>query len=214
MRLSCIASRALHAPTCLPWVAPRVHTLGRGRGPANGKRSQVLGTTQAVMVSRARRSGGRPGPLARHLHDLEHIYAYSASWGAGTGPESPPAHGLATGYTTGCLRGSGDDFETRTRCGHEPDQRSNKRCPAGNGSVSVPCLDGRCRRKARGRWHRSGGSALLAKCTRDHQWPPRRCSLRWQTHTLNLRSTSSDGWRFTTRSTVGAACEAVPSSSV
>ena len=134
--------------------------------------------------------------------------------GLGAGPAPPPRHGLSTRYTTGCLRGSGDDFETCTRCGHEPDQRSNQRCPAGNGSVSVPCLDERCRRKARGRWHRSGGSAPLAKCTRDHQWPPRRYSLRWQTHTVNLRSTSSDGRRFTTRSTVGAACEAVPSSSV
>ena len=85
--------------------------------------------------------------------------------------------------------------------------------PAGNGAACVPWSAATRRRQEHLRWHGCGPSAPLAKSSRSRQLTVRGHSSRRHTHTVNMRSTSSDHCRFALTSKDWAMSEAVPSSS-
>ena len=128
--------------------------------------------------------------------------------------DPPPKDGLGAGYPTVCFTASADHLSARAsgrRLGSDSDDLTS---PAGNGAACLLCSAvGRDRQGYR-RWHGCGPSAPLTKSCRSRQLASRGGSSRRHTHTLNLRSTSSDRCRFTMRRGIGAVSEAVPSSSV
>ena len=128
--------------------------------------------------------------------------------------DPPPKDGLGAGYPTVCFTASADHLSARAsgrRLGSDSDDLTS---PAGNGAACLLCSAvGRDRQGYRRR-HGCGPSAPLTKSCRSRQLASRGGSSRRHTHTLNLRSTSSDRCRFTMRRGIGAVSEAVPSSSV
>ena len=98
----------------------------------------------------------------------------------------------------------------RRRLGSDCDDSAS---PAGNGAPCVPWSAGTRRRQGYRRRHVCGPSAALAKSSRSRWLASRGHSTRRHTHTVNLRSTSSDRCRFALTSKDWAMSEAVPSSS-
>ena len=127
--------------------------------------------------------------------------------------DPPPKDGLGAGYPTVCFTASADHLSARAsgrRLGSDSDDLTS---PAGNGAACLLCSAvGRDRQGYRRR-HGCRPSAPLTKSCRSRQLASRGGSSRRHTHTLNLRSTSSDRCRFALTSKVWAVSEAVPSSS-
>ena len=89
----------------------------------------------------------------------------------------------------------------------------DSRSPAGYGAACVPWSAARRDRQGYLRRYGRGPSAALAKSSRSRWLTVRGHSSRRHTHTVNMRSTSSDRCRFALTSKVWAVSEAVPSSS-
>ena len=130
------------------------------------------------------------------------------------GADPPPKDGLGAGYRTVPFTARADDPEAHAsarRLGSDCDDSTS---PAGYGAACVPWSAARRDRQGYLRRYGRGPSATLAKSSRSRWLTVRGHSSRRHTHTLNLRSTSSDRCRFTMRRGIGAVSEAVPSSSV
>ena len=130
------------------------------------------------------------------------------------GADPPPKDGLGAGYRTVRFTASADHPHAHASARRRGSDCDDSTSPAGNGAACVPWSAAPRRRQGYLRRHVRGPSAALAKSSRSRWLTVRGHSSRRHTHTLNLRSTSSDRCRFTMRSGVGAVSEAVPSSSV
>ena len=130
------------------------------------------------------------------------------------GADPPPKDGLGAGYRTVRFTASAHDPHARASARRLGSDCDDLRTPAGNVAPCVPWSAARRDRQGYLRRYGRGPSAALAKSSRSRWLTVRGHSSRRHTHTVNLRSTSSDRCRFTMKSEVGAVFEAVPSSSV
>ena len=132
---------------------------------------------------------------------------------AAAGADPPPKDGLGAAYRTVRFTASAHHPEAHAsarRLGSDCDDSTS---PAGNGAACVPWSAAPRRRLGYLRWHVRGPSAALAKSSRSRWLTVRGHSSRRHTHTVNMRSTSSDHCRFALTSKDWAGSEAVPSSS-
>jgi len=128
--------------------------------------------------------------------------------------DPPPKDGLGPGYRTVRFTASADHPHAHASARRRGSDCLDSTSAAGNGAACVTWSAAARRRQRYLRRHVCGPSAARTKSSRSRQLSSRGHSSRRHTHTVNLRSTSSDRCRFTTRSGVGAVSEAVPSSSV
>ena len=132
----------------------------------------------------------------------------------GAGRDPPPVQGLGPGYPTVCLVADADRLGSLSGRLRNIEESCISALPAGNGAVSLLRLAASCRRKGYRQAHRCGPCATLAKSPRARQAHPRGCLWRLHTHTVNMRSTSSDDSQTGMSSSFDVVSEAVPRSSL
>ena len=126
------------------WFRPDRTDPPRSAMPKSG----VLGPRLALTVSRAARSEGHPGPLARHLHGLSTYKHIPTLGGRGGAARLVPREGLSTGYPTVCLRRL--LYRLGSRGGRVRDRQTCciPSVPARDATVSLLCVSDRRRRRA------------------------------------------------------------------